>query len=100
PGHEPTVLAGDYSARATPVPIPNTVVKPRSADGTAGETRWESTTSPAYSSTTLRLPLPAAGAFSRYEAQRQVWRVRPSAVRVISHPAIALPGTVGRSSSR
>jgi hypothetical protein len=46
----PTILAGDYSARATPVPIPNTVVKPRSADGTAGATRWESTTSPACSS--------------------------------------------------
>jgi hypothetical protein len=45
-----STLAGDYSARATPVPIPNTVVKPRSADGTAGEIRWESTTSPACSS--------------------------------------------------
>src|ERR671922_2888871 len=42
-----SILAGDDSARATPVPIPNTVVKPRSADGTAEATRWESTTSPA-----------------------------------------------------
>ena len=41
--------AGDYGARATPVPIPNTVVKPRRADGTAGEARWESTSSPASS---------------------------------------------------
>ena len=27
---------------ATPVPIPNTTVKPRAADGTALETMWES----------------------------------------------------------
>ena len=27
---------GDHSERATPVPIPNTEVKPLSADGTAG----------------------------------------------------------------
>ena len=44
-----TRSAGDYGARATPVPIPNTVVKPRRADGTAGEARWESTSSPASS---------------------------------------------------
>ena len=28
--------------RETPVPIPNTMVKPRAADGTALETVWES----------------------------------------------------------
>src|SRR5690606_31711599 len=32
------VLAGGHGAGATPVPIPNTAVKPRSADGTARET--------------------------------------------------------------
>ena len=41
-------LVGGFAARVTPVPIPNTVVKPRRADGTAEETRWESTTSPAF----------------------------------------------------
>ena len=41
-------MVGDYAARVTPVPIPNTVVKPRWADGTAQETVWESTTSPAF----------------------------------------------------
>lgn len=40
-------VAGDHSAGETPVPIPNTAVKPRCADGTAGATWWESTSSPA-----------------------------------------------------
>ncbi len=33
---------GDFSGGATPVPIPNTEVKPSSADGTARATLWES----------------------------------------------------------
>ncbi len=37
---------GDCSGGATPVPIPNTEVKPSSADGTARATLWESRTSP------------------------------------------------------
>ena len=41
------ILAGDHSGGATPVPIPNTAVKPSSADGTCGATRRESRTSPA-----------------------------------------------------
>lgn len=39
-------LPGDNSGGATPVPIPNTEVKTSSADGTAGESRWESRSSP------------------------------------------------------
>ena len=49
---DPAALVGVYSTRVTPVPIPNTVVKPRCADGTAGAIRWESTSSPASSSYT------------------------------------------------
>ena len=37
---------GDHSGGATPVPIPNTEVKPASADGTWGVAPWESRTSP------------------------------------------------------
>ncbi len=37
---------GDHGDRVTPVPIPNTEVKPVSADGTWGEIPWESRTSP------------------------------------------------------
>jgi len=42
----PKRLIGDSSAGDPPDPIPNSEVKPRSADGTAGATRWESTSSP------------------------------------------------------
>ena len=42
-------LAGDHSEVEIPVPIPNTVVKHLSADGTAEETSWESRSLPAYS---------------------------------------------------
>ena len=34
-------FAGEHTARVTPVPIPNTEVKPRWADGTARVTVWE-----------------------------------------------------------
>jgi hypothetical protein len=40
-------FAGDERDRATPVPIPNTVVKPVSADGTALDRGWESRPPPA-----------------------------------------------------
>jgi hypothetical protein len=34
-------FAGDHTARVPPVPIPNTEVKTRWADGTARESVWE-----------------------------------------------------------
>ena len=34
-------FAGDHTARVPPVPIPNTEVKPRWADGTARVSVWE-----------------------------------------------------------
>src|SRR5215211_3081900 len=40
---------GGHSDRVTPVPIPNTEVKPASADGTWGVTPWESRTPPDFS---------------------------------------------------
>src|SRR5688500_4438947 len=42
------MVSGDYTGGATPVPIPNTEVKPSRVDGTAGETLWESRTSPEF----------------------------------------------------
>ena len=36
------LIGGDDILRVTPVPIPNTEVKPLGADGTAGEAQWES----------------------------------------------------------
>jgi hypothetical protein len=44
-----TGFGGD-SDRATPVPIPNTEVKPVSADGTWVDSPWESRTPPDFSS--------------------------------------------------
>ncbi len=41
-------VSGDHTAGATPVPIPNTEVKPRRADVTALATAWESRSSPGY----------------------------------------------------
>ncbi len=35
-------FSGGFVERVTPVPIPNTEVKPLRADGTAWETAWES----------------------------------------------------------
>src|SRR5206468_4971095 len=39
--------AGGHRSRVPPVPIPNTEVKPATADGTARETVWESRSLPA-----------------------------------------------------
>ena len=46
-GERPMHIAGDQSVGATLVPIPNTIVKPYSADGTPLERARESRPSPA-----------------------------------------------------
>src|SRR4029077_8127729 len=46
---------GDHGGGETPVPFPNTEVKPSSADGTVGVTRWESRSLPS----TYKVPSPA-----------------------------------------
>src|ERR1700730_18444043 len=42
-----STFAGGHRSRAPPVPIPNTEVKPATADGTVWETAWESRSLPA-----------------------------------------------------
>ena len=42
------VHPGDHGGGVTPVPIPNTAVKPSSADGTARVAWWESRTLPGF----------------------------------------------------
>src|SRR5436305_7754666 len=42
-------VSGGHGGGVTPVPIPNTEVKPASADGTWGETPWESRSPPDFS---------------------------------------------------
>ena len=44
----PLFRKGDDGGGDTPLPIPNREVKPASADGTAGETLWESRSSPIF----------------------------------------------------
>ncbi len=41
-------VSGGHGGGETPVPIPNTAVKPASADGTWGVTPWESRTPPEF----------------------------------------------------
>src|SRR5438045_8659297 len=43
---DPCQSSGEFVGRVTPVPIPNTEVKPAGADGTARVTVWESRKSP------------------------------------------------------
>ena len=59
--HPLTTDFGGHGDRVTPVPIPNTEVKPVSADGTWGLTPWESRTPPDFA---RRAP-PAGGALRR-----------------------------------
>ncbi len=50
-------FSGDCVERDTPVPIPNTAVKPLGADGTAPAAAWESRSSPEFSLKRLMLSL-------------------------------------------
>ena len=52
-------FSGLISERATPVPIPNTEVKPFCADGTARAAVWESRTRPGFYSKRLQQKLGA-----------------------------------------
>ena len=54
---------GGHSEGVTPVPIPNTEVKPLSADGTARETWWESRSPPNPFEQAPVTVIPVAGAF-------------------------------------
>ena len=59
---KPYKISGDYGERDPPVPMPNTEVKPFSADGTWLETTWESRTLP--DSMKKNPPLLGVGSFS------------------------------------
>src|SRR5881296_1087643 len=71
PNPEPT-FAGGQRSKVKNVPIPNTEVKPATADGTAWETVWESRSLPAL------FPKARDGASSRaFFCVRQAWRAAP-----------------------
>ena len=69
-------VSGGHSDRVTPVPIPNTEVKPASADGTWGEAPWESRSPPEYFSETA----PCASAWGCLASGRALNRVGSEAV--------------------
>jgi hypothetical protein len=48
PGNTKIAFPGGHRRGVTPVPIPNTEVKPSTADGTAWETAWESRSLPGF----------------------------------------------------
>ena len=79
-------IPGDHSEGATPVPVPNTEVKPLSADGTALETAWESRTSPGAYSKGLRFLAQALfllpGRCGDRSARQQIVRRRPRGLPV------------------
>src|SRR5688572_8844869 len=74
--HTRTFMAGGYGAGDPPDPIPNSEVKTRCADGTAGATRWESTAPPAYYSTTPALILVIRAGVCRFRGFRLASRLR------------------------
>ena len=95
-------LVGDYAARVTPVPIPNTVVKPRRADGTARAIEWESTTSPAFDDEKARPEHTlGAGFFHRGRGARERERAtQPGAGARIPVTGPARTGTRDRARTR
>ena len=70
-------FSGDHTARVTPVPIPNTVVKPRRADDTARVTVWERRSSPGLNCKTAPTHTFEPGPFSFWSRHP---RVGPSPV--------------------
>ena len=59
-------ILGDLSGGAIPDPIPNSEVKPSSADGTAWETVWESRSPPLYRYAPISLPGRGVFCFYRF----------------------------------
>ena len=88
-------FAGGHRIRVTPVPIPNTEVKPHTADGTAWETVWESRSLPA-----LFVRKPAS-----FGSRAFVLYLRPRHRYTVSHALhgavlSALPRTLGDAGVR
>ena len=103
---KPYTISGDNGERDPPVPIPNTEVKPFSADGTWLGTTWESRTLP---DSTKKKPQTMSGAFSlcipsgsssrSFSSQRPtLYLVRfPPCAPPVADPAHGgTPGRVGR----
>ena len=76
---KPYKISGDYGERDPPVPMPNTEVKPFSADGTWLETTWESRTLP---DSMKRKDLPErVGGFFSYNRKALFFQIAPTNVQ-------------------
>src|SRR5207237_2796178 len=86
-------ISGGHSGGVTPVPIPNTEVKPASADGTWGETPWESRSPPDFSRKSPR----SGGSFACWVRSRQAAPTAPivvaTAPSIVGAPAARGRGT-------
>ena len=76
-----TIDFGGHSDRVTPVPIPNTEVKPVSADGTWGEIPWESRTPPDFALDERRIDGDIGRRSSSFSAQNAVVVLGPDCSR-------------------
>ena len=74
---KPYTISGDNGERDPPVPIPNTEVKPFSADGTWLETTWESRTLP----DSMKKGLTPYGVGSFFHFVRNVLTLWPSSTK-------------------
>src|SRR5579859_7356812 len=107
--------AGDYSGGDTPVPIPNTVVKPSSPDDTAGAALWDNRTLPVSPPAQARIAPPdvynttrafhtSPGRAGRLVTTAEGTHPFPSRTRSLSPPAPTILqgqpcGTIGRCRS-
>jgi hypothetical protein len=66
-------VSGGHGGGDTPVPIPNTAVKPARADGTWGEAPWESRSPPGFR-TTMSPQSPGSRGFRRFAARARFGR--------------------------
>jgi hypothetical protein len=87
---------GGYRDRVTPVPIPNTEVKPASADGTWVDSPWESRTPPDFS---REDPIVAIGSSRRFGARSSCRRAVSSSGRCKGgrRPRGCVPTEAGRA---
>ena len=86
---KPYKISGDYGERDPPVPIPNTEVKPFSADGTWLETTWESRTLP---DSMKRKDLPErVGLFFSYNRKALFFQIAPTTVQHCTWLGFCLP---------